>query len=103
MIIKVIEDLYKTKMLEGPDGEKIPTDVPYKEVVKKMEISEVNDFCELLSPVTNKPYKNKCLLSSPDGYLKVKHSFKELLDLKQSQQRIIIRGFYASKPTTRSR
>jgi len=103
MIIRVIEDLYKVKLVPGPDGEKIPTDVPYKEVVKKMEIEEVSEFCELLSPITNRPYKNKCLLSSKEGWVKVKHSFNELTELKKSQHRIIIKGFYANNPTARSR
>lgn len=107
MIIKVLEAIYKILPPEK-EGE-LPQEVPEKFVSKRMEVSEVTEYSELINQKTKKPYKKRCLFRCMDQWLIVNHSFDELTEMKNSQSRIKIRGFYdeasrqSNRKTNRSR
>jgi hypothetical protein len=96
MIIKSLEQLFTVKNTKNEEGEPISIEVPGKFVVKRVEIHEVLEFCEIINEKTKKPYKTRCLLRTIDGWLPVKHSFEQLMEMKNTPQRIIIKGFYAA-------
>lgn len=97
MIIKGLDDRIKTVILKQEiDGviQEIPVDKVVGEDVYLIEIDDVYTFRELISPKTNKPYKNKALLRTVDGWIKVKHSMEELQRFKQTlHKKIEIKGF----------
>jgi hypothetical protein len=101
MIIKVLEQLIKT--VSNSENE-FPQEIPIGIAVKKMNITEITDFAELINPKTKKPYKKRCLLRTIDGqWLIVNHSFKELGEMKNMNNRTIVKGFYAKIPTRGTR
>ena len=100
MIIKVLEQLVTNKHYQHEDGTQEIEEILGKTVVKKMEIDEITDFCEMVNSKTKKPYKKRCLLRTQDGgWIVVNHSFEELSVLKREPQRAIVRGFYDKVPT----
>ena len=92
MIIKVLEAIYK-QLPSSTEGEDY-IEVPERMVTKKMEISEITEYAELINQRTKKPYKKRCLLRSLDQWLLVNHSFEELTQMKNSQSRVRVKGFY---------
>lgn len=92
MIIKVLEAIYKQQpsQVEGEDY----IEVPDRFVTKKMEINEITEYAELINQKTKKPYKRRCLLRSLDQWLLVNHSFEELTQMKNTQSRVQVKGFY---------
>jgi hypothetical protein len=92
MIIKVLEAIYKT-VPSDVEGE-LPQEVPSRFVSKRMEVIEITEYSELVNPRTKKPYKKRCLFRCMDQWLIVNHSFDELTQMKNTQSRIIIKGFY---------
>ena len=97
MIIKVLEQIDKTKKIKSDDGQIYDEIVSTKLISKKMEISSIEEYCELVNQNTLKPYKKRCLLKTYDGqWLMVNHSFKELHEMKSSNNRIIVKGFYGN-------
>jgi hypothetical protein len=96
MIIKALEQLVKIKNTEDENGQLVSIEVPGKFVVKRVEIHEVLEFCEIINEKTKKPYKTRCLLRTLDGWLPVKHSFEQLMEMKNTPQRIVIGGLYAA-------
>ena len=107
MIIKALEQLFTIKDSTNESGEPITLEIPGKFIVKRVEIQEVLEFSEIINERTNKPYKTRCLLRTIDGWLPVKHSFEQLMEMKNTPQRVIIRGLYAaarsSKGTNRNK
>lgn len=100
MIIKVLEQLVKTVNSKDDSGNIYQEEVPAGIAVKKMNITEITDFAELINQKTKKPYKKRCLLRTLDGqWLIVNHSFKELNEMKNMNNRTIVKGFYAKIPT----
>lgn len=95
MIIKVIEQIYKSKEI----SEEEVKEVFVKNVIKKMEIAEITEFCEMINQKNKKPYKKRCMLRTIDGWVIVNHSFEELSKLKDKPSRIEIKGFYGKIPT----
>ena len=96
MIIKALEQTFTIKNSQDENGEPITLEIPGKFIVKRVEILEVLEFSEIINERTNKPYKTRCLLRTIDGWLPVKHSFEQLMEMKNTPQRIIIRGLYAA-------
>jgi hypothetical protein len=96
MIIKALEQLVTFKDSTNENGEPVTLEIPGKFIVKRVEILEVVEFSEIINERTNKPYKTRCLLRTIDGWLPVKHSFEQLMEMKNTPQRIIIRGFYVA-------
>lgn len=94
MILKVIEPIYKKKQISEDEIE----EVYVKSVIKKMEISEITEFCQMINDKSKKPYKDRCMLRTMDGWIIVKHSFDELSKLKDKPNRIEIKGFYGKIP-----
>ena len=92
MIIKVLEAIYKKAPPQEEDGEYL--ELPDKLVTKRMEISEITEYAELINQKTKKPYKKRCLLRSLDQWLLVNHSFEELTQMKNTQSRVKVKGFY---------
>ena len=107
MIVKTLEQIVTDKPSVDADGKPITIEVYGKVVVKKIEVQEILEFCEIINEKTKKPYKSKCLLRTIDGWLPVKHSFEQLMEMKNTPSRIIIKGFYAaarsSKGTNRNK
>lgn len=102
-MIKVLEQVDKTKSIRSDDGQVYDEIISSKLISKKMEISSIEEYCELINQNTLKPYKKRCLLKTYDGqWLIVNHSFKELNEMKSSNNRTIVKGFYGSNHTTRS-
>jgi hypothetical protein len=92
MIIKVLEAIYKKAPPQEEGGEYL--ELPDKLVTKRMEISEITEYAELINQKTKKPYKKRCLLRSLDQWLLVNHSFEELTQMKNTQSRVKVKGFY---------
>ena len=107
MIVKTLEQIVTDKPSVDADGKPITIEVYGKVVVKRIEVQEILEFCEIINEKTKKPYKSKCLLRTLDGWLPVKHSFEQLMEMKNTPPRIIIKGFYAaarsSKGTNRNK
>jgi hypothetical protein len=96
MIIKALEQTFTIKDSKDENGEPITLEIPGKYIVKRVEIHEIMEFSELINERTNKPYKTRCLLRTIDGWLPVKHSFEQLMEMKNTPQRIVIGGLYAA-------
>lgn len=97
MIIKTLHERVKTIYIpQEIDGEiqKIPVDKVVGYNICRFETDVIFEFAEINNPRTNKPYKSRSYLSTPQGYIVVKHSFDELLKFKKDlHQRIEIKGF----------
>lgn len=97
MIIKGLDDRIKTVIIEQEiDGsiQQIPVDKVVGEDIYLIELDDISHFRELISPKTNKPYKTKSLLRTMDGWIKVKHSIKELQEFKKIlHKKVEIKGF----------
>ena len=102
MIIKALEQTVTFKESKDENGEPITLEIPGKYIVKRVEIQEVVEFAEIINERTNKPYKTRCLLRTIDGWLPVKHSFEQLTEMKNTPQRVIIRGLYAAARGSKS-
>jgi hypothetical protein len=96
MIVKALEQTFIIKASKDDNGEPITLEIPGKYVVKRVEIQEVLEFCEIINEKTKKPYKTRCLLRTIDGWLPVKHTFEQLMEMKNTPQRVIIKGLYAA-------
>jgi len=107
MIVKTLEQIVTDKPSIDKDGNPTTIEVYGKVVDKRIEVQEILEFCEIINEKTKKPYKSKCLLRTLDGWLPVKHSFEQLMEMKNTPPRIIIKGFYAaargSKGTNRNK
>jgi len=102
MIIKALEQLFTFKDSTNENGETITLEIPGKFIVKRVEIQEVLEFSEIINERTNKPYKTRCLLRTIEGWLPVKHSFEQLMEMKNTPQRVIIKGLYAAARGSKS-
>jgi len=89
MIIKVLEPVFKNVTSETEEVNEIIDRL----VSKRMEIIEITEYSELINQRTKKPYKKRCLLRSMDQWLIVNHSFDDLTKMKNSQSRIVVKGF----------
>lgn len=92
MIVKVLEAIFKIVPSDNEEGE--PVEIPQKLVSKRMEINEITEYSELINQKTKKPYKKRCLLRTSDQWILVNHSFDELCEMKNSQSRVKVIGFY---------
>lgn len=92
MIIKVLEAIFKSVPSQTEEGGY--EEITEKLVPKRMEVSEITEYAELINQQTKKPYKKRCLLRSMDQWLIVNHSFEELTQMKSTQSRTVIKGFF---------
>jgi len=107
MIIKVLEAVFKSVPSQTEEGGY--EEIAERLVPKRMEITEITEYAELINQKTKKPYKKRCLLRAMDQWLMVNHSFDELTQMKNTQSRVIIKGFFdettrqGNRKTNRSR
>lgn len=96
MELKGIVDLYKTKMTE--EG---PVEILFKKNASfkiYCEPQHLGIHAEVLNIRTGLPYKDRCQVFIQDfGVATVKHSVKEILELKKKHTQNRSVGFHAGK------
>ena len=97
MIIKTLQERVKTIIVKQ-EVEGVMQEFPVEKVVgyniARLETDNVLEFAEWINPRTNSPYKSKAYLITPQGFVMVKHSFKELQKFKSDlHRRVEVKGF----------
>lgn len=96
MELRGIVDLYKTKMTdEGPIDVLFKRNASFKIFCAPQHLGV---HTEILNTRTGKPYKDRCQIFIQDfGVATVKHSVKEIEELKKQHTKNKAVGFHADK------
>jgi hypothetical protein len=93
MIIKILEQTMKLQAVTNEDNSKEFIEVPDKLVAKRLEIPYIDAYIEVVNPRTNKLFKDRCMIEYKNEWYIAKHSFDYITKLKQTQERITVKGF----------
>jgi hypothetical protein len=93
MIIKILEQTMKLQEVTNEDNSKEFIEVPDKLITKRFNLPHIDSYTELVNPRNNKLFKDRCLVCYNNDWYIAKHSFDYITKLKQTQERITVKGF----------